>query len=57
MGVGVSHSSLAGAVAAEGGVGIISTTQIGYDEDGLEHNQAECNQLLKHCPCQRNCKR
>ena len=41
MGVGVSRSSLAGAVAAEGGVGIISTAQIGYDEDGFEHNPAE----------------
>ena len=45
MGVGVSRSSLAGAVAAEGGVGIISTAQIGYDEDGFEHNQAECNRI------------
>lgn len=43
MGVGVSRSSLAGAVAAEGGVGIISTAQIGYDEEGFEKNQAECN--------------
>ena len=33
MGVGVSRSSLAGAVAKEGGVGIISTAQIGYDEE------------------------
>lgn len=32
MGVGVSLSGLAGAVAAEGGVGIISTAQIGYRE-------------------------
>ena len=30
MGVGVSRSSLAGAVAKEGGVGIISTAQIGH---------------------------
>lgn len=43
MGVGISRSSLAGAVAAEGGVGIISTAQIGYDEEGFESNQAECN--------------
>lgn len=35
MGVGVSRSSLAGAVAAEGGVGIISTAQIGFDERAL----------------------
>lgn len=43
MGVGISRSSLAGAVAKEGGVGIISTAQIGYDEEGFEHDQAECN--------------
>ena len=43
MGVGVSRSSLAGAVAAEGGVGIISTAQIGYDEDGFETDPAACN--------------
>lgn len=45
MGVGVSRSSLAGAVAAEGGVGIISTAQIGYDEEGFEKDQAGCNLL------------
>ena len=43
MGVGVSRSSLAGAVAAEGGVGVISTAQIGYDEKGFEKDQAGCN--------------
>ncbi|MCM1266892.1 MAG: nitronate monooxygenase [Bacteroidales bacterium] len=32
MGVGVSLSSLAGAVAAEGGIGVLSTAQIGYRE-------------------------
>ena len=36
MGVGVSRSNLAGAVAREGGIGIISTAQIGYDEEGWE---------------------
>ena len=36
MGVGVSLSGLAGAVAKEGGVGIISTAQIGYKEEGFE---------------------
>lgn len=45
MGVGVSRSSLAGAVAAEGGIGIISTAQIGYDEDGFEQDQASCNRV------------
>ena len=50
MGVGVSRSKLAGAVAAEGGIGIISTAQIGYDEDGFEENQKKCNQkaIEKH---------
>ena len=45
MGVGVSRSSLAGAVAAEGGIGIISTAQIGYDEAGFEKDQAGCNRI------------
>lgn len=45
MGVGVSRSGLAGAVAAEGGIGIISTAQIGYDEDGFERDQAGCNRI------------
>ena len=35
MGVGISRSRLAGAVAREGGVGVISTAQIGYDEEGF----------------------
>lgn len=50
MGVGVSRSSLAGAVAAEGGVGIISTAQIGFDEEGFEKDQAGCNRraIRKH---------
>lgn len=43
MGVGVSLSGLAGAVAAEGGIGIISTAQIGYDEPDFLGNEAECN--------------
>ena len=37
MGVGVSLSSLAGAVAKEGGVGIISTAQIGYDDEAYKY--------------------
>lgn len=45
MGVGISRSSLAGAVAREGGVGIISTAQIGYDEEGFEEHEEECNLL------------
>lgn len=43
MGVGVSLSRLAGAVAAEGGIGIISTAQIGYTEPDFVGNEAECN--------------
>lgn len=50
MGVGISRSSLAGAVAREGGIGVISTAQIGYDEDGFENDQAGCNRtaIIKH---------
>lgn len=43
MGVGVSLSNLAGAVAAEGGIGIISTAQIGFLEPGFEENPIETN--------------
>lgn len=43
MGVGVSLSHLAGAVAAEGGIGVISTAQIGFQEEGFEENQKLCN--------------
>lgn len=43
MGVGVSLSSLAGAVAKEGGVGIISTAQIGFKEPDYEQNPMEAN--------------
>lgn len=32
MGVGISLGGLAGAVAAQGGIGIISTAQIGFRE-------------------------
>lgn len=39
----MSRSGLAGAVAKEGAIGIISTAQIGYDEDGFENNQAQAN--------------
>ena len=43
MGVGVSLSSLAGAVAKEGGMGVISTAQIGYDDPDFAGNEQECN--------------
>ena len=50
MGVGISRSSLAGAVAREGGIGIISTAQIGYDEEEFANDQAGCNRaaIAKH---------
>lgn len=43
MGVGVSRSGLAGHVAKEGGIGIISTAQIGYDEPEFEQNPIPTN--------------
>ncbi len=43
MGIGVSRSKLAGAVAREGGIGIISTAQIGYDEPDFNKHQIESN--------------
>ena len=43
MGVGVSRSSLAGAVASCGGVGVISGAQVGYDEDDFEANPLKAN--------------
>lgn len=41
MGVGISLSGLAGAVAKAGGVGIISTAQIGFREPDFEENPVE----------------
>lgn len=43
MGIGVSLSSLAGAVAKEGGIGIISGVQIGYREPDFLKNNLEAN--------------
>ncbi len=43
MGVGISLSSLAGAVAREGGVGIISTAQIGFREADYDKNPLQAN--------------
>lgn len=43
MGVGVSLSNLAGAVAAAGGIGVISTAQIGYREPDFDRHPIECN--------------
>lgn len=43
MGVGISLSSLAGAVAKAGGLGIISTAQIGFKEPDFEKNSLLAN--------------
>lgn len=43
MGVGISLGNLAGAIAHEGGIGIISTAQIGFREDDFEKNPLKAN--------------
>mgnify|MGYP002544284985 CR=1 FL=1 len=43
MGVGISLSSLAGAVAKAGGIGIISTAQIGFREPDFEEDAQRAN--------------
>lgn len=43
MGVGISLGGLAGAVAAQGGVGIISTAQIGFREPDFDHDPKNAN--------------
>lgn len=43
MGVGISLSSLAGAVSAQGGIGVISTAQIGFTEPDFNRNPLEAN--------------
>lgn len=43
MGVGVSLSGLAGHVAANGGVGVISAAQIGFRDPEFEKSPIECN--------------
>lgn len=50
MGIGISMSNLAGAVAKEGGVGIISAAQAGYDDDNFTNAFLETtlNSLAKH---------
>ncbi|NLN96832.1 MAG: nitronate monooxygenase, partial [Eubacteriaceae bacterium] len=49
MGVGISLGGLAGAVAAEGGMGVISSVHIGYREKDILSNPMEANHraLLK----------
>ena len=50
MGVGVSLSSLAGAVAREGGIGVLSAAQIGYNEPDFEQDPEGANMraMKKH---------
>lgn len=50
MGIGVSRGRLAGAVAKAGGIGLVSTVQVGYDEPDFRENPQECNirALKKH---------
>ena len=43
MGVGISLSGLAGAVAKEGGIGVISAAQPGFDEPDFEENPMKAN--------------
>lgn len=56
MGVGVSRSGLASAVAEMGGVGIISAVQIGFMEPDFEsdHNAANARALTKEIVAARN---
>ena len=43
MGVGVSAHNLAGNVSKEGGIGIISTADIGYQEEDFAKEPAKAN--------------
>lgn len=43
MGIGISMGGLAGAVAAEGGMGVISTANIGFREEDFWKNPLEAN--------------
>lgn len=43
MGIGISLANLAGAVAREGGIGILSTAQIGYREELFEKSSMRAN--------------
>ena len=44
MGVGISLGNLAGTVAKEGGMGIISTAQIGFREPDFDADPSGANQ-------------
>lgn len=48
MGVGISLSSLAGTVAKEGAIGVISTAQIGYREEDFDKNPLKANMRAIH---------
>ena len=48
MGIGISLGGLAGAVAANGGVGIISAAQIGFREPDFDTNTEEANVRAMH---------
>jgi NAD(P)H-dependent flavin oxidoreductase YrpB (nitropropane dioxygenase family)/DNA-binding MarR family transcriptional regulator len=43
MGIGISMAGLAGAVAAQGGVGVISAAQPGFNEPDFDKNPVEAN--------------
>lgn len=43
MGVGISLGGLAGAVAAQGGVGVISSAQVGFREKDFDRNPGAAN--------------
>ena len=43
MGVGISACNLAGAVALEGGIGVISAAQLGYLEEDYDENAERAN--------------
>ncbi|XOQ36518.1 MAG: Enoyl-(Acyl-carrier-protein) reductase (FMN) [Lactococcus sp.] len=43
MGIGISLNRLAGTVAAEGGIGILSTAQIGFQEDNFQRASVRTN--------------
>lgn len=43
MGIGISLGGLAGAVAKEGGIGVISAAQIGFREPDFDRNPREAN--------------
>lgn len=43
MGIGVSRSKLAAAIAKEGGLGVISAAQVGYEEEDFYTNTQEAN--------------